>query len=397
MGKIGNFFLAGAFALFYGATVARAQAVLVPLNNLGNQAEPGSGFAQVDLDRGTVSLNVRGLQPVPHDNPLGSGSILAYAAWLVNSERALGKLNIGFLFPTSGNAELNFSAPGGIPPESSASLILGIGADLSGQGFNMVVITAETVLNLTRPQPSGPPIAAGHIPGTPAPVTTTPPAVEVFMGDLTRDVFGFQEITITLFSGQSVRWTNVSPAFIPPHTATRTEAQDGTTFGGGQEFDSGPVPFGGSFIQTFTLPPGVPAGIFNYHCTPHSALGMTGRIVVVARPTTCTATLSGSEEVPPVTTSASGSATVQYTPLTGVIIYNLTTTGLSGVAAHIHQAPAGANGPIIVPFEGGPTQWSGQATLTPEQGQALLSGGTYANVHTSANPGGEIRGQLQCQ
>lgn len=382
---IRNLLIAGAFAfLMAGPALADAVHFFVPIDNLGNQPEPGSGNAIVTLAEGNAVVNMEGLRLVPHDDPLGAGRIMGYAAWLVNSESALGKLNMGFLFPEpNGRAQLNFSVS-----DSDR-------ANLGSQGFNMVVITAETELDLSRPQPSGPPIAAGHIPGTAAAVTP-PPAVEVFMGDLNQDVLGFQEVTITLFSGQSIRWTNVSPAFIVPHTATRTEA-DGPFPGTDQEFDSGPVPFGGTFIRTFTLPPGVPALIYNYHCTPHQAFGMTGRIVVVAKPVTCTATLSGSNEVPPVTTPASGSATVNFAPSSGVIFYDVTATGLSGVAAHIHQAPAGVNGPVIVTFSGGPTHWSGQATLTPEQGAALLSGGTYVNVHTAANPGGEIRGQLQCQ
>ncbi len=247
----------------------------VPLDNLGVSAEPGSGNATIILAEGNGEVNLEGLRLVPHDDPLGAGRIMGYAAWLVNSENALGKLNLGFLFPDSqGRARLRF--------DISSSRRTNLGS----QGFNMVVITLETELDLSRPQPSGPPIIAGHIPGTPAAVTP-PPAVEVFMGKLTDDVFGFQPQTVTILSGQTIRWTNVSPEYILPHTATRTDAFDGTTFGAGQEFDSGSVPFGQSFTQTFTLPEGVPAGVFNYHCIPHAELaplGMTGRILVVAPP-----------------------------------------------------------------------------------------------------------------
>ena len=144
-----------------------------------------------------------------------------------HSENALGKLNMGFLFPDDdGVARLNFSAS-----DSKK-------ANLTTQNFNLVVITLETELDLARPQPSGAPIAAGPIPGTPAAVTPLL-AVEVFMGKLTDDVFGFESKTVTIFSGQTVRWTNVSPAFILPHTATRTKAIDGTAFGGDQEFNRG--------------------------------------------------------------------------------------------------------------------------------------------------------------
>ncbi len=361
----------------------------VPLDNLGIRSEPGSGHAEITLAEGRGEVEVEGLRLVPHDDPLGAGRIMGYAAWLVNSENALGKINLGFLFPDAqGKARLNFNIA-----DSRRT-------NLGSQGFNMVVITLEAELDLARPQPSGPPIIAGHIPGTPTPVTP-PPAAEVFMGKLTDDVFGFQPETVIIFSGQTIRWTNVSPEYVIPHTATRTEAFDGTTFGPGQEFDSGPVPFGQSFSRTFTLPAGVPAGVFNYHCIPHAELaplGMTGRIVVVAQPTFCTATLTGAEEVPPVTTAATGSATLELNPTLGTLTYTVTTSGLSGVAAHIHEAPAGVNGPIIFGLEGGPTTWSGKtAPLSAEQVTTLKSGGFYVNVHTAANPGGEIRGQIQCQ
>jgi plastocyanin len=278
MRVIRKFCVAGVFValtgvLGFAADEGDAIRFNVPIDNLANQPEPGSGLAEVTLANGKAEVEMQGLRTVPHDDPLGAGRIVGYAAWLVNSESALGKLNMGFLFPEdNGEARLNFSASGADK------------SNLSRQGFNMVVITAETVLDLTRPQPSGPPIAAGHIPGAPA-ATTPPVAVEVFMGDLTRDVFGFQEETITLFSGQTVRWTSVSPAFIDPHTATRTEGTDPPAFFSQLSFDSGSVPFGGSFTQTFTLPAGVVADVYGYHCTTHLALGMTGRIVVVARPT----------------------------------------------------------------------------------------------------------------
>lgn len=324
-----SLFLAGVFALLGGVTAAQAQQVSVRLDNLGNQSEPGSGTAFVNLVGGTVELDVGGLQAVPHDNPLGSGRILGYAAWLVNSESALTKLNLGFFVPSGGNGSVRFKAEGGIVREGGFGPPVAVGGDLSSFGFNLVVITLETELDTNRSQPSGPPIAAGQIPGTPA-VVTPPPAAEVLMGPLGEDLFGFSPGTVTIFSGQSVRWTNVSPAFVPDHTVTRADA-DGPFPGAFPAFDSGSVPFGGSFTRTFTLPPGFPATVFNYHCTPHTTpldLGMRGRIVVVAQPTSCTATLTGAQEVPLVTTSASGSATLTLNPTLMTLIYSVTTTGI---------------------------------------------------------------------
>ena len=102
------------------------------------------------------------------------------------------------------------------------------------------------------------------------------------MGKLDDDVFAFYPKQITILSGQSVRWTNVSPSFIFPHTATRSEAADGTVPSPGEEFNSGDVPSNQSFVRTFTLPPGTPFALWNYHCTTHLELGMLGKILVIA-------------------------------------------------------------------------------------------------------------------
>src|SRR5690242_4049316 len=61
-------------------------------------------------------------------------------------------------------------------------------------------------------------------------------------------------------------------------------------------------------------------------------------------------TLSGSQEVPPVNTGASGSADITVGG-DGSVSGKIMTTGINGVAAHIHQGAPGANGPVIVPFE----------------------------------------------
>lgn len=126
-----------------------------------------------------------------------------------------------------------------------------------------------------------------------------------------------------------------------------------------------------------------------------------------AAPILYTATLSGSNEVPPVLTPATGSATFS---LSGDLLTVFETfTGLTApaAAAHIHCCSLpGANAPVIVPFTGFPTTTSGTYTNTFDlttlgsAGEASLiaglnSGQTYANIHDSLHPGGEIRGQIQ--
>ena len=76
---------------------------------------------------------------------------------------------------------------------------------------------------------------------------------------------------------------------------------------------------------------------------------------------------------------------------------SVTTKGVQGTAAHIHMGAAGKNGPVIVPFtkEGDTYKAPAGATLNADQLTAFKGGELYFNVHSAANPGGEIRGQLK--
>ncbi len=108
-------------------------------------------------------------------------------------------------------------------------------------------------------------------------------------------------------------------------------------------------------------------------------------------------TLSGDQEVPAVKTSASGSGTITVNPDKSVS-GSVTTTGVAGTAAHIHDAATGKNGPVIVPLtKSGENMWSvpAGAKLTDAQYKEFKSGNLYVNVHSAANKGGEIRGQLK--
>jgi hypothetical protein len=111
------------------------------------------------------------------------------------------------------------------------------------------------------------------------------------------------------------------------------------------------------------------------------------------------ATLTGSSQVPPVTTSASGQLSATLDTDSKTFTYTATYSGLSGpaVAAHFHgPADPGANGPPVVPVPPADlaSPISGTADLTDAQINDLMAGRWYFNVHTAANPGGEIRGQL---
>ena len=108
-------------------------------------------------------------------------------------------------------------------------------------------------------------------------------------------------------------------------------------------------------------------------------------------------TLSGSNEVPPTTGGGSATGDVTVKP-DGSVSGTIKVTGFTPTAAHIHQGAAGANGPVIVPMvkQGDDTfVFPPTAKMTPEQLQAYKAGNTYVNVHSAANPGGQVRAQLK--
>ncbi len=106
--------------------------------------------------------------------------------------------------------------------------------------------------------------------------------------------------------------------------------------------------------------------------------------------------LSGANEVPAVTTTATGSGMIRVAS-DHTVSGSISTTGIDGKAAHIHMAPKGSNGPVIVPLtkvaDGSWIVPEG-AKLTDTQYASYVTGDLYVNVHSAANPAGEIRGQL---
>ena len=108
------------------------------------------------------------------------------------------------------------------------------------------------------------------------------------------------------------------------------------------------------------------------------------------------AALDGKSEVPP--NASTGTADIDYDPAAKKLSWKLTYTGLTGPAkaAHFHgPAAAGANAKVQVAIPGATSSPAeGSATLTDEQAADLEAGKYYVNVHTEANPGGEIRGQV---
>lgn len=130
------------------------------------------------------------------------------------------------------------------------------------------------------------------------------------------------------------------------------------------------------------------------------AIVMAGALVAgigLATAGTIDVTLSGAEEVPPVQTSASGSGRITVGEDKSVS-GSVTTKGVVGTMAHVHEAAPGQNGGVAVPLvKKGDNEWAvpAGAKLTDAQYQAFKAGNLYVNVHSDANKGGEIRGQLK--
>ena len=107
--------------------------------------------------------------------------------------------------------------------------------------------------------------------------------------------------------------------------------------------------------------------------------------------------LTGAQEVPAVTSTATGSGTVTVADDKSVS-GSVTTTGITGTMAHIHEAAPGQNGPPIITLQKkGESEWVVPAgtKLTDAQFASYKAGNLYVNVHSAANRGGEIRAQIK--
>lgn len=106
--------------------------------------------------------------------------------------------------------------------------------------------------------------------------------------------------------------------------------------------------------------------------------------------------LSGNNSVPVVETAGSGEGTIvvdENRKISG----SVTTKNIPATMAHIHEAPPDANGPVAIPLQQtDENTWSvpENTQLTEAQYESLKNGNLYINVHTQANPAGEVRGQL---
>ncbi len=112
-------------------------------------------------------------------------------------------------------------------------------------------------------------------------------------------------------------------------------------------------------------------------------------------------TLSGLNEVGPNASPGTGTATVILNDAGTEIAYNVSYSGLVGTvtAAHIHKAPVGVNGGVVIGFSPpvGTTagSFNGTAPMTALMVADLMAGLYYVNIHTTSYAGGEVRAQLE--
>lgn len=146
-----------------------------------------------------------------------------------------------------------------------------------------------------------------------------------------------------------------------------------------------------------------------------AAIQVTGPTTAHAVDRNFPASLKGREEVPPVDTKAAGQAKFQLSKDGSELAFKLIVANIEDVTqAHIHLAPVGVNGDIVVflfGFDPAGVTTNGilsEGTITtddligPLLGATLddlvaelRSGDAYVNVHTIVHPGGEIRGQIR--
>lgn len=130
-------------------------------------------------------------------------------------------------------------------------------------------------------------------------------------------------------------------------------------------------------------------------------LGACGMTPMSTSTSAMSARLSGASEVPPVTGNGSGTIDAVLNKQTNTLNWTITYAGLSGpvTAGHFHgPAMAGQNAGVALPLTGGmASPIKGSATLTAAQATDLMAGKWYMNLHTAANPNGEVRGQVTAQ
>jgi len=128
------------------------------------------------------------------------------------------------------------------------------------------------------------------------------------------------------------------------------------------------------------------------------AAGLARAASGVSTTTTFTVHMTGGQEVPKGSPTGSGTAVLSLTPSTGRVCFHLTWSKIdTPIASHIHKAPKGKAGAVVVPlFSTPPAKHSGCVSAAKSLVAAILKHPSdyYVNIHTKRYPNGAIRGQL---
>jgi hypothetical protein len=163
----------------------------------------------------------------------------------------------------------------------------------------------------------------------------------------------------------------------------------------------------GEFITGFIDDPTLVGDLFyaaytdSLYLNVHTAAHPDGEIrgqVVIDNPNNATALLNGDQETPPVTTTAQGFgyAALDF-PKLDSISYILVSSGIVPTAAHIHKSTAGVAGAVIIPLSATafPGIYFGKTAISSDNVTSFMKDDLYFNIHSSAHPAGEIRGQFE--
>lgn len=133
----------------------------------------------------------------------------------------------------------------------------------------------------------------------------------------------------------------------------------------------------------------------------HTAANPNGEIrgqITLESDMAYTGVINGSQQVPAVTTSANGWAVFNLAKHQGEVKFYVVADGLSGAitSAHLHSGTVGVNGGVVQDLSAYINGNTISGAFTPSAGvvAGLMAGTVYLNIHTMANPGGEIRAQL---
>jgi hypothetical protein len=138
--------------------------------------------------------------------------------------------------------------------------------------------------------------------------------------------------------------------------------------------------------------------VFSHRVALATAVVLASLSGALADEVSYSAKLDSSSETPPNSSPATGEVDAKFDKSTDMLSWTVTYSGLTGpaIAAHFHgPAPTGKAAGVMVPLTGAlDSPIKGSAKLTDDEVKALAEGLIYFNIHTAANKGGEIRGQM---